>query len=398
MSAAEPRATARRVAEQWTTWRRNGRCTGSLVGGSATVATAWLTHRTQTRREFIRLEMRKREMLYGSSSVLRGFLWMHSRTRSTADPLATVRAHQPIQLAASPPVLVEAERLLTRIADVPEELDAREHALTATPKSADRSGPSAGLPGRAEGDARASQPSRSRQERRRFAHDSDAVSPTLTYIDCDMNTSSPPMKPIGPLRYCRGCRAHASSSGQNAARYRRETRRVLAFALVSCAAPCSNRRWMYRADSQPQRHRSKRRIPPGGTATVTRSSRISSAGPRARTGTSRSRWSACARREPARRSAARGCIRALGFKVPVSITEPGMTRPPSRSYRRRPTRRVGRAASTFREIDIAGRLRACRGGRSRHAQFRGHRTRRSSPGGVGRRRQLLHPGRGAAPA
>ena len=38
---------------------------GSLVGGSATVATTWLTHRTQTRREFIRLEMRKREMLYG---------------------------------------------------------------------------------------------------------------------------------------------------------------------------------------------------------------------------------------------------------------------------------------------------------------------------------------------
>ena len=38
---------------------------GSLVGGSATVATTWLTHRTQTRREFIRLEIRKREMLYG---------------------------------------------------------------------------------------------------------------------------------------------------------------------------------------------------------------------------------------------------------------------------------------------------------------------------------------------
>ena len=38
---------------------------GSLVGGSATVATAWITQRTLSKRELISAEIRKREMLYG---------------------------------------------------------------------------------------------------------------------------------------------------------------------------------------------------------------------------------------------------------------------------------------------------------------------------------------------
>jgi hypothetical protein len=37
---------------------------GSAVGGSATMATAWLTQRTQGRREHIEAEIRKRETLY----------------------------------------------------------------------------------------------------------------------------------------------------------------------------------------------------------------------------------------------------------------------------------------------------------------------------------------------
>lgn len=37
---------------------------GSAVGGSATMATAWLTQRTQGRREHIEAEIRKREQLY----------------------------------------------------------------------------------------------------------------------------------------------------------------------------------------------------------------------------------------------------------------------------------------------------------------------------------------------
>ena len=38
---------------------------GSLVGGSATVGTAWIAHKTLTRRELVRDEIRKREALYG---------------------------------------------------------------------------------------------------------------------------------------------------------------------------------------------------------------------------------------------------------------------------------------------------------------------------------------------
>ena len=38
---------------------------GSLCGGSASVATAWVTHKTSARREVQRAELTKRETLYG---------------------------------------------------------------------------------------------------------------------------------------------------------------------------------------------------------------------------------------------------------------------------------------------------------------------------------------------
>ena len=38
---------------------------GSLVGGSASLATAWITQNTLNRREVMGAEIRKREMLYG---------------------------------------------------------------------------------------------------------------------------------------------------------------------------------------------------------------------------------------------------------------------------------------------------------------------------------------------
>ena len=79
---------------------------GSLVGGSATVATTWLTHRTQTRREFIRLEMRKREMLYGEFIGVCAKLLMDAFTHTldkpeTLLPLADRAAHTASRKAAS---------------------------------------------------------------------------------------------------------------------------------------------------------------------------------------------------------------------------------------------------------------------------------------------------------
>jgi hypothetical protein len=38
---------------------------GSAVGGSATLGTAWITQKTQSRRELVNAEIRKRETLYG---------------------------------------------------------------------------------------------------------------------------------------------------------------------------------------------------------------------------------------------------------------------------------------------------------------------------------------------
>ena len=38
---------------------------GSVVGGSATIATAWLTQKTQGERDRIRIDIRRREELYG---------------------------------------------------------------------------------------------------------------------------------------------------------------------------------------------------------------------------------------------------------------------------------------------------------------------------------------------
>ena len=38
---------------------------GTLCGGSATVATAWITYETRAKREAVRAEVHKREALYG---------------------------------------------------------------------------------------------------------------------------------------------------------------------------------------------------------------------------------------------------------------------------------------------------------------------------------------------
>ena len=133
----------------------------------------------------------------------------------------------------------------------------------------------------------------------------------------------------------------------------------LAFALVGCATPV-----LKPSVDVPDRFAAtqasiKSRRPPGGTATTIRCSRVSSAEPRPRTGTSRSRRSACVRREPARRSAARGCSRASAFTAPASITRTG--------YDSAIKQTVPEAANTKGwqggvdvswEIDIAGRLRA----------------------------------------
>jgi hypothetical protein len=93
---------------------------GSLVGGSATVATTWVTQKALNRRELTQLEMRKREALYGDFIGECAKLWMDAFTHTLDAPeklLPLYAMLNRIRLSASQPVLAEAERLLTRITD-----------------------------------------------------------------------------------------------------------------------------------------------------------------------------------------------------------------------------------------------------------------------------------------
>ena len=92
----------------------------SLVGGSATVATAWITQKTLTRRELNVRDMRQREKLYGDFIGECAKLLIDALTHALDDPeklLALYALTNRIRLTASQPVLAEAEHLLSHITD-----------------------------------------------------------------------------------------------------------------------------------------------------------------------------------------------------------------------------------------------------------------------------------------
>jgi hypothetical protein len=93
---------------------------GSLVGGLATLTTAWVTQRTNSRRELIRTEISKRETLYGDFIRECSQLLVDSLVRSLDKPEAMLPAYalsNRIRLCASDAVLVEAEKVLKRITE-----------------------------------------------------------------------------------------------------------------------------------------------------------------------------------------------------------------------------------------------------------------------------------------
>ena len=93
---------------------------GTLVGGSASVATAWVTQRTSNKRELIRADMSKREALYGEFIGECSRLLVDALTHTlekTETLLPGYALLNRIRLCASPAVLQEGERLLRRIAD-----------------------------------------------------------------------------------------------------------------------------------------------------------------------------------------------------------------------------------------------------------------------------------------
>ena len=93
---------------------------GSLVGGSASVATAWITQKTVSKRELIQEEIRKREALYGEfiGECARLLLDAFTHTLDKPDTLLPLYALiNRVRLSASQPVLVEAEHLLKRVTE-----------------------------------------------------------------------------------------------------------------------------------------------------------------------------------------------------------------------------------------------------------------------------------------
>jgi hypothetical protein len=93
---------------------------GSLVGGSASVATTWMAQRTLGKRELVREEIKKREALYGEfiGECAKLFMDALSHTLDQPEKLLPVFALiNRIRLCASRAVLTEAERLLSRITE-----------------------------------------------------------------------------------------------------------------------------------------------------------------------------------------------------------------------------------------------------------------------------------------
>lgn len=91
---------------------------GSVVGASATIATAMVTQKTQGKRELMRAEITKRETLYGEfiSECTRLFIDSLSHTLDKPETLlpACSLLNQ-IRLSASSEVLEEAEQVLKKI-------------------------------------------------------------------------------------------------------------------------------------------------------------------------------------------------------------------------------------------------------------------------------------------
>ena len=93
---------------------------GSLVGGSASVATTWMAQKTINKRELLREELRKREALYGEFIGECAKLFMDAFTHELEKPetlLPVFALINRIRLCSSRKVLAEAERVLGRMTD-----------------------------------------------------------------------------------------------------------------------------------------------------------------------------------------------------------------------------------------------------------------------------------------
>ena len=93
---------------------------GSLVGGSATVATAWITQKNLSRRELVGAEIRKRELLYNEFIAECSRLFIDAYSNSLERPGTIMPAFallNRIRLTSSPNVLEEADQVVRQISE-----------------------------------------------------------------------------------------------------------------------------------------------------------------------------------------------------------------------------------------------------------------------------------------
>jgi hypothetical protein len=91
---------------------------GSVVGGAATIATAWVTQKTQTRREELKAEVRKRETLYSEFIVECSRLAIDALDHHLEDPrqvFQVVALQNRIKLVSSDEVVEAADATIKRI-------------------------------------------------------------------------------------------------------------------------------------------------------------------------------------------------------------------------------------------------------------------------------------------
>jgi hypothetical protein len=93
---------------------------GSIVGGSASIATAWITQKTQSKREVALGEVRKRETLYTEFIVECTRLLIDSFKHNLERPEGMMTAYalkNRMQLTSSDAVINAADKILKRIID-----------------------------------------------------------------------------------------------------------------------------------------------------------------------------------------------------------------------------------------------------------------------------------------
>jgi hypothetical protein len=91
---------------------------GSIAGGAASIGTAWLTLRTQGRRQSIQAETRKREILYAEFIAESSKLTLDSLEHSLERPETFLKAYSlvnRIRLISSDAVLQAAEAAVQEI-------------------------------------------------------------------------------------------------------------------------------------------------------------------------------------------------------------------------------------------------------------------------------------------